>query len=171
MLSDDVGFLFDPDNAVAVGAWGLILTVVGFAITIVQLARTQGALTAANTATQQMRKRIAAQNLAINAANADARLKTAQRELRAGDWQAALDALENLREILVLIYRRPDHLDSASRAQLEPFLRDLQDFCDYIDRRGPAGVSDAKRNAISRRLRGPGNLITNLADHLSEGTQ
>jgi hypothetical protein len=175
-LGIHIDWLFDPANASAVGAWGLILaicgtllSVVGFAVTIVQLFKTKKAVDAANEATDALRNRIGSQTATIHAAAAIARIKAAKRELRSKEWAAAQFVLEELRQSLLIVERRK-HLSTENVAnELPNYLKDLLDFIDYIDRRSEGEpVADRKKNQMLSRLNELSSLLEKIADDLSE---
>jgi hypothetical protein len=170
-LPDEIGFLFDPRYSAIVGGWGVILTTLGFAVTIWQLVRTTNAVKAANSATAGLRARLAAQTAAISAANALARLKAAQRELRAQQWAAAAEAMDELRDLLLLLHTRADNVPANLRDQLPEFLKDLIEFVTHIERRGANGVTSTRRSDMGRRLRELSSVLMGVAHELSENVR
>jgi hypothetical protein len=150
---------------------GLVLTFVGFGLTIWQLRRTRTAVAAANDAAQSLREKIASQTATVHAVAAIARLKAAKRELRSREWAAAQFILEELRQALVIIERRKQFSSEEFVAELPQYLKDLMDFIDYIDSRGEVSVTDRKKNQMLSRLNELSNSLEKIADDLAENVR
>lgn len=162
-------WLFDNANAGVVGGVGLILTLVGFAVTIWQLIRTRRSVDAANAATANLRARISSQTATIHAAGAIARIKAAKRELRSKEWSAARFVLEELRGSLVVVERRKHIASEEFANELPSYLKDLLDFVDFLDRlQENEMLSDRKKNQMLSRLNELSNLLEKIADDISE---
>lgn len=150
---------------------GTLLTVAGFGITIWQLVRTQRSAEAARVATDELKLRLAGQSAAIHSASGQVRLKTALRELRSKNWAAALDAIDELREILFLLHRKTNHVSEQTRQQLLPYLKDLGDYVSHLEKHVISGITDTKRTQMTRRLRDLSTVLVSLSDDLSESTR
>lgn len=161
-------WLTAPDNAPTVGALGLIVSLFGFAITIWQLVRTRNALVAANDATSALRSKLAGQNAAIHATNAMSHLKESQRLVRADEWLVALEELESLRGIILILHNRPDHVGAHFRAESPSILKDLSDYVGYVEKRHSSGIAHSKKMQILKRLRELSTMLTSVSDELTE---
>lgn len=168
--------MFAAENSGLVGGVGLIITALGFVVTLwalgltyQQLLKTKNSVDSANEATAELRRRLAGQNAVVQAAYAETQLKTAQRELRANNWPAALDAIDALRELLLLLNRRADHISVDLREELIPLLKDLSDFGAYLEKPRET-IPDAQRTKMAKSFRNLSNVVTNIRAHLEENS-
>ncbi len=165
-----INWLFDPSKSAEVGGWGLVLTIVGFGFTAFQLLRTHGAVRASERATAALRERLAAAGTAHHVNSLQPLVRAAKRELDLKLWKVAVDELHAIRNVLLVLYDRTEHIDFSLRQSLAPFASDIMGYTKYLSSPGKGGVKNDKVNEIRNRLGELDGLSMKLADHLTEKT-
>lgn len=121
-------------NGIVLGAWGVCVSLAGFALTIWQLAKTQDAARAAADALHDLRSRIAAYDATIEAQRALIFLQETQRHMRISAWESVLASYANARGSLLRLTELPSVLQEQDKEPLLIILDELGTITDRIER-------------------------------------
>jgi len=139
-VAEFFAWLFDPANSVRVGAWGLILgilgtilTVVGFALTGWQLWRTANATRAAAIAVANIKSRVAAYDAIFEISRATSAMKEIERHLKVHNWPEAVDSYTEFRHALVRLIELPSQITDDFRESLKNIHAIASAFSDRLE--------------------------------------
>jgi hypothetical protein len=154
-LSQVVDDLADPKTAGVIGALGLILTVVGFVITIVQVRRSKTAAESAAEAVKTVRSQITHFDAAAECVSAIQILEEIERLHRMGPIQMLPERYNAARRALILMRTSKPEAVVAYMTPLQDAIVQLATLKDVSDRligQGALGVDTAKSNRITTKI-------------------
>jgi hypothetical protein len=137
-----------------VAAWGFILsvlgtilTVVGFGLTFLQLAKTRSATAAATQAIDNLKSRIAAFDVVTELSRAVASLSETRRHIKNVSWSDALDSYLEAQLAVSKLSALPSDLSGANKARLLEISDEIGRACSRIRTslaKGTRGLDQAK---------------------------
>lgn len=151
--------IFDPTNSAAVGAWGLILgiigivlTLAGFGISIVQIRSAKSAAESAKEAVTQVQVRVSRYDAAVDLAEAKSSLQNARHYANLDAWPQFVSSYEIVSEALgrvglqatVTEVKVADNI-KKSRARIAKVCNGIEK---YLEGAGPLPLKSALNKAI-----------------------
>jgi hypothetical protein len=114
------------------GIVGLVLTIVGFGVTIVQLHKTRSAADAAKAEAKRLQQSIAKYDYVNEATRASTALVNARNYVKSGLWSFVPDSYETVRGSLEAL--KSETTDANLIAKIEDVCRFIQNLCDRVER-------------------------------------
>lgn len=152
---------FRAENNLIVAGWGfwlaiigLILTLVGFAITLLQLAKTKDAATAVGDEVDRIRRTLSRYDAAQETAKAAYALTTTRRYLENESWQDVADSYEDIRRGLVQTKVSGQITDADLLKQIDNASLYIEKLCARIEKalvRPPVIINVSKTKLMLRR--------------------
>lgn len=154
-----INWAFLPDSALDVAGWGfwfgllgLLLSLVGFAITFRQLAKTKDASEAARVAVERIRNSLAVFDGANEASRASYALGTTLTHVRNGMWRDAADSYADVRRSLMRL-RSIEYVALSHQPDIDEAMNFIARLCDRIEAqksKGSFSIDVAKTCSIIR---------------------
>jgi len=152
---------FKPENNALVAGWGfwlaiagLVLTLIGFAVTLVQLSKAKGAATAVEDEIKRIRESLSQYDAAQDIAKSSYALAATRRYLSNGAWQDVSDSYEDVRRGLVQVKGSGNLTDADLLTQIGAASDYIQKLCSRIERgleRPPVIIDASKTRAMLRK--------------------
>ena len=149
---------FDPANSGSVTGWsfwiavvGLMLTAIGFAVTIYQVKRTRSAADSAEREVKRIERSLNRYEIVNEATRASAALATARNFLRSGLWAHVADNYEVVRGGLEALRADAEDLTDAHRTRIDEASTYIQRLCARIEsgiQSGHVNVDAAKTVSV-----------------------
>lgn len=160
---------FKESSELAVQGWGfwlaiigLIISVVGFWITIIQLSRTKKATEFAASEIKRIQFAIVKYEATVETSRAEAFLSSARKHVKFSEWSQAGESLEALTKALhTLIELRVLEL-SPHAESINSVLSHARRLCERLDKAFPHGLSDGEKQKTLSNLRDHDNVITSM---------
>lgn len=160
-MSNWFAWPFDPAHDPTVAGWGfwfgvlgLALTIGGFALTWVQLARAQSVAAAIKDEAERIQTSLKRYDATHEASRARYALEVARRHFRGGHWEDGRESYEEFRRSLVALKMNLPTLSSELVSEIEECAAFVSKLCERIDRdvqRGTVTVNLVKTIAVIRR--------------------
>ena len=122
------------------GAWGfllsalgLLVSIVGFSLTIWQLVRTASATRAAGAAVDRLKLRVATYDAIFEISRARSAIKETQSNARGSDWRRVVESYATTREALLRVRELSPHLDDKQRDKIDDVIEEINRFCDRVE--------------------------------------
>lgn len=120
-----IEWFFNTQNATLISGWGFILSAVGllvsifgFAYTLVQVSLTKKAAEAAKEASDEARTRVAVYDVAAELSRASSALAATRDHIKREDWSAVVEGYADARISLAKISEFPSIVSNISRSNL-----------------------------------------------------
>ncbi|NTS63638.1 hypothetical protein HRV97_00515 [Sphingomonas sp. HHU CXW] len=169
-------WLFDPANSAAVGAYGLILGIIGLPLTLwglyitfkqARLATTSADL--AINAVKEFKARVSEQDTSRDISEALYALDITKRHIGNNAWRDALDSYEDARRAFIRINLANVPLANQSRIDLQKAINQMNAFCDKVEA-ALSGKSDYPETVkVSAIIRRNYELLLTVQNGLTEG--
>ncbi len=155
--------LFDPANSVAVSAWslilgsaGLILTSLGFIISIVQIRKARNAADLAKTAVEQVQIRVSRYDAAVDLAEAKTSLQNARHYANLEAWPLFVGSYEIASEALGRVALQGSVTDARLLENIKKARGRIAKGCHAIEKHlegaGPAPAKSELNKAIRAEM-------------------
>jgi hypothetical protein len=148
-------WLIDPANSPAVGALGLIVGVVGFPLTLVQLWRTKRAAYAAKVAAENARVRMNSFNAMRECEHARSQARTVNDAIGREDWDDALVNYQQISVSLINLQQSNVRFDDEVVIDLTDGIQKIGNNCNVLERAiktDPEKLSKGKQFAALRPI-------------------
>lgn len=152
---------FAPENQFTVTGWGfwfglvgLLVSVVGFGITLYQLKQTKSAAVAAQQESERIKGVLRQYDAAQEAARAQYALTTARKHFERGNWPDGAESYEHFRRGLLSLKRNMDWDMGELSELIDAAGAYVEKLCERVDRdvqRGNTTISYAKTAAVMRQ--------------------
>ncbi|RYG93541.1 MAG: hypothetical protein EON58_18110 [Alphaproteobacteria bacterium] len=141
---------------------GMIISVVGFAITLTQLSRTKKATEAVSKEVKRIEFAVLKYDASIETSRAETALEAIKKGVRNGDWRQATDDLESLSKALHTLRQLeiPELLQHA--ASIDSIMTHANRTCERLDKAGDQGLEETETNKTLSKLREHDKIITSL---------
>jgi len=150
--------LFAPENAVAVSAWGFIIGLfstvvglVGFAITLRQIATVKTATEAAEIAITSLKIRMSHFDVIQECATAESALANLRHAARDGSWKDALLVCDQLATSLVNLKERYSSFDPSTYRLLDESIERVNGLSELTQRSNSSRTLDPAKSLLSLR--------------------
>lgn len=160
---------FDPTSTYEVQGWGfwlaifgLLLTVIGFAVTFVQLLRTKKATTAVSSEIRKIQFAVSRYNAVTETARAETALLAARQHVRSSEWPMANDALEAFSKALHTLKELQVPELATHEAKLDTTITHADRLCERLDNLDAAGAPKIDAIKTQSALRDHDKLITSI---------
>jgi len=151
------------------GVAGILISVVGFAVTLWGVFKSKRAAQAAEEAARSTRDRMRLLDTAVDFSTAIATLEEIKRLHRTGQWSLLPDRYAELRKRLVIVRSTNPNLPDAHRAVLQSAITNLSELETLVEHSSkPTALKPAKFNAILSR--DADDLVAILAELISAKT-
>jgi hypothetical protein len=155
--------IFDPTNSAAVGAWGLILgiigillTLVGFAVSIVQIRQAKSAAEAAAEAAGRVQVRVSRYDAAVDLAEAKTSLQNARHYANLDAWPQFVASYEIASEALGRVALQVTVTEERVAENLRRSRSRIAKSCNsiekYLEGAGPAPAKSEVNKAIRSEM-------------------
>lgn len=155
--------MFDPSNSAAVGAWGLItgivgifLTLIGFAISIVQIRRAKTSADSAKEAVADVQVRVSRYDAAVDLAEAKASLQNARHYANLDAWPQFVASYEIASEALGRVALQVSVTEDNVIESIKKSRSRIGKVCNsiekYLEGAGPPPLKSALNKAIRGEL-------------------
>jgi hypothetical protein len=132
---------FDPNNAVAVSGWGfwfgllgLVLTLVGFLFTLIQLKATRTAAESAERESRRIKSLIANYDAAQDVSRAQYALKATRNHFSNKAWAHGSETYEDVRMAILAVRDNVPNLDVGLSSQIDLAAEFITKLCAKIDK-------------------------------------
>jgi hypothetical protein len=139
----------------------ILLSLLGFAIVLLQLRKTRGAADAAKVASNQALQAMSNSDTISNLATIRERINKVQLALRGSRYEAALIEIQTLREGLYQLRSRRGFATDERKIDIQGMVTFLSKFQDYLERH----LEDSKYEVPKRDMN---NKLAEYATNLSE---
>lgn len=141
---------FDVHNADAVAGWGfwlaifgMFLTLLGFGITLKQLAKTKSATDAVTAEVARIRSSLDSYDAAQEASRAQYALNTTRRYISNGLWDEVLISYDDVRKSIMIIKSSSNERLSAYDSKFDAAVRYIEKLCQRIEAGSASGMTEA----------------------------
>ena len=152
---------FEQENAAAVAGWGfwlaiagLVLTLVGFWITLKQLSKTKSATEAATDEVQRIRGSLDAYDATHEASRAQYALKTTRRYLNNKLWSEVLISYDDVRKSLMIIRATASDKTADHADRIDVAVKYIEKLCQRIEAdmsKEISSINEVKTYAVIRQ--------------------
>jgi hypothetical protein len=139
---------FDPANGGWVAGWGfwfgligLLLTLIGFAITWVQLARAKSVAVAARDEAARIQLSLKRHDAVQEATRAKGALEAAKRHVRKQEWEDGGERLDEFRRHIISLRSSVPGLSDGLLSQIDSAVSYVSKLCARIDRASASGAN------------------------------
>lgn len=132
----------------------MVLTIVGFGISLIQLAKAKGAATAVKDEVERIRDSLSKYDAAQDIAKAGYALNATRRYLSNGSWQDVTDSYEDVRRGLVQVKGSGHVTDQELLLQISTASEHIEKLCARIERaleKPPVSIDVSKTRGMLRR--------------------
>ena len=160
---------FEESSTYLVQGWGfwlaiigLLISVVGFWITLVQLGRTKKATAAVSQEVNKIQFAVSRYNAALETSRAESSLHAGKNHVKNAEWDQANEALETFSKALHTL--RELHVPEVERhgANLDLAMSHVIRLCERLDAAGVGGLSRNETLKTLTALREHDRLITSV---------
>jgi len=169
-------WLIDPGNGPLISAIGIVLTVLGFPLTLVGLYWTYNqakaathAAAAAELAVKNFKMQIVRYDASKDLAFAMAALKNTLRHLDNESWETVVGSYDEAREAFIRILKNVSDLDEATLNNLSTISEQIRRFCDKVDRASGGKDSYPDKNKAKSAIRKNYSLVIDIQKYLYQG--
>jgi hypothetical protein len=148
---------------------GLIVTLIGFGVTIVQLRRTKKVAEAIKSEAERIKLSLNTYDLAHGASRAQYALGTTRRHIRNGMWEDATETFEDFRRGLVALKANGAPLTDKQGSDIDAASKYILKLCLRIEQgaqRGNISIDVAKTLSI---IRSHADLIDEISTAIHKG--
>ena len=160
---------FQPDATLSVQGWGFWLAVVGMAvsiigfwITLVQLARTRKATIAVSNAVRNIQFAVSKYDATIEASKADSSLESARKHFRLHEWVQAGEAMDAFSSSLHAIKTLQIAELQEHELEMDGALTHASRLCERLDKVGSLGLPDNEAIKTLSSMRDNAKLLTSV---------
>lgn len=133
-MMDFWAWLFEPDNSPVVGAISLIIGVVGFPLTLIQLWRTKRAADAAKDAADNAKLRITSFSAMRECEHARTRARAVNDAIAAGNWEDALVKYQEVSVSFMHLCQSNVNFDPEVSKGLSDGIKTIDNNCSVLER-------------------------------------
>jgi len=138
-------FLIETKWGGIVNGLGLVVSVIGFAVTIWNVVRTKRASERAEQAVTILRMALNRSDAIMEVSAAIAIMEEIKRLHRAGEWKVLLDRYTTLKRLLVSIRNPENHLSDEHVGSIQSAIQHFTDIEKKVERSLAAGTTDQKK--------------------------
>lgn len=140
---------------------GALIGVVGFSLTLMNVARTRSAAARAENSAQQVLRRVQLYDLLSDITQAISLVEELKRIHRLQDWKVTLERYAELKKVLIAIRDTSVDLTEEQQSQLQGAITNLSDIEDQVERALEKGTSVKQVHRIN-------GIMTKQAENLYE---
>lgn len=140
---------FQPDATLSVQGWGfwlavlgMAISIIGFWVTLVQLARTKKATIAVSNAVRNIQFAVSKYDATIEASKADSVLESARKHFKLQEWSEAGENMDSFCASLHAIKTLQIAELRVHEAEIDTALQHANRLCERLDRAGGAGLPE-----------------------------
>ncbi|WP_132740355.1 hypothetical protein [Sphingomonas sp. PP-F2F-A104-K0414] len=159
-------FLFDPGNAAAVGAWGLILgilgivlTLVGFIISIRQIRQAKSVAQSAADAVSAVQIRVSRYDAAVDLAEAKSSLQNARHYANLDAWPQFVTCYEITSEALGRVALQAMFTEGKVAEDIKKSRSRISKICNLIEKFLEGAGPVPKKSDINKAIRGEMTIV------------
>lgn len=167
---------FNPSHAADVAGWGfwlgalgLLLTVVGFAVTLRQLAKTKSAAEAAKSEVDRIQSSMKQYDSAHEVSRASYALGVARKHFKNEAWDDGADSYSDVRNSLISLKANIDDLDIDTIRSIDKSTLYVDKICERVDRGDFVNTGRDDVAKIISVMRQHDQLITSIKIHIQKG--
>jgi hypothetical protein len=141
MLDHFLSWLLDPTKAAEVAAWsfsisliGLLVSILGFCVTIFQISRATSAAEAAVGAVKELKARVEIYDVVFDLSRVKSGLEESQRHLHRGNLSDAIESLSSVRSGLVRISEMKSAITQIQKDRMTELIGEISNYQDKIRR-------------------------------------
>lgn len=150
--------------------FGLLISVVGFWVTLAQLARTRRATTAVSAEVARIQFAVSRYDATIEASRAEALLLSVRKAIKAADWDQVSDAVEAFARSLHTLHALKVAQISIHQTDLEGAMAHANRLCERLDKAGRSGLPETETIKTLTSMRENGLLLTSIRIALGRST-
>lgn len=160
---------FQETSTLSVQGWGfwlailgMIVSIVGFWITIVQLVRTKKATAAVSEEVKRIGFAVSKYDATVETSRAETALQAARKFVKTDDWGQAGESLEMLAKALHTIRELAIPELAVHVTSIDNVMGHANRLCERLDRSGSTGLSDADKQKTLSSMREHDRTITSM---------
>jgi hypothetical protein len=158
--------LFDPENAAAVGGWGLILgvagiglTLIGFIISILQIRQAKSAAQSAADAVNTVQVRVSRYDAAVDLAEAKASLQNARHYANLDAWPQFVTCYEIASEALGRVALQASVTEIKVAEDIRKARSRISRVCNSIEKYLEGAGPVPKKSDLNKAIRGEMTIV------------
>jgi len=162
-------------DATTVGAWGFILSawgiplaIIGFAMTLWQLARTQNAANAASAAMEKVKKELRSFDIVLEVRTARTSIAEIQGKLTIRDWAGIINNYNQIRESLAKIDSGYPLLPAEKSNKLKDYRGDTLSVCTSMEEARASNFQEINSSHLISNLMEMDDFLISLEFSLKE---
>ena len=155
-------------SGLMIGVWGLAVSIVGFALTMWQLQRTQSAAAAVGSAMVRLKQDFASFDVITELRTARAAGEAIQSHVSCDRWGEAFQGYNIVRASLKKISVAHGGLTSEQRGIVQDHIASCLDACTSIERLMPDSVSELSKEVLNNNLRNMDNFLIEIEFSLKD---
>jgi ribosomal protein S13 len=166
-------FLIETKWGGIVNGLGLIVSVVGFAVTIWNVVRTKRASQRAEDAVTTMRQMLNRSDAIMEVSAAITIMEEIKRLHRAGEWKVLLDRYTTLKRLLISIRNPTNHLSDDQMASIQNTIQHFSDIEGKVERAVASGINDQPKvpklnEVVSMQIDALAALLTDIRQEVGK---
>ena len=149
-------------------AWGIPLALIGFAITLWQLARTQNAANAANAAIDKVKRELRSFDIVLEVRTARSVVADIRMKLASPNWDDLIISYHKIRESLAKIDNGYTNFSKERKEEIKDYRANTLGACSSIESARPDSFSGISLSSLSSQLAEMDDFLISLEFELKE---
>lgn len=141
---------------------GMLISIIGFWITLVQLARTKKATSAVSNEIRRIKFAVSKYDATVEASKAEGALDSAVKFFRSDDWFQAGEAIESLSKSIHTLKELNVPELSSKLDDISGVMSHSDKLCERLDKAKITGLPDTEKGKALSVMREHGRLLTSI---------